>query len=78
MFTVLAALQLAEDGLLNMDDAAGRWVPVLSGRASNPGPEDELDDVKWEYVTVEAVAAHLAGFGGDNWLPFPCHGSGAA
>ncbi|KAM0418761.1 hypothetical protein ACHAPT_012271 [Fusarium lateritium] len=65
VFTVLAALKLAEDGLLSMDDPVGQWIPELSGRAGNPGSEDELDEMMWQDVTVEDVAAHLAGIGGD-------------
>ncbi|SCO88950.1 uncharacterized protein FRV6_13078 [Fusarium oxysporum] len=62
VFTVLAALQLAEDGLLNMNDAITRWIPELSGY---PDSGNELDEVNWEEVTVESVAAHLSGIGAD-------------
>ncbi|KAI8716279.1 Beta-lactamase domain-containing protein [Fusarium sp. LHS14.1] len=49
LFTVLAALKLAEDGVLSMDDPVGR----------------QLDRIEWQDVTVEDVAAHLSGIGGD-------------
>ncbi|KAI8663973.1 Beta-lactamase domain-containing protein [Fusarium keratoplasticum] len=65
LFTVLAALKLAEDGVLSMNDPVGRWIPELSGRDSDPESEDELDRIEWQDVTVEAVAAHLSGIGGD-------------
>ncbi|KAJ4307654.1 hypothetical protein N0V84_012584 [Fusarium piperis] len=65
LFTVLAALKLAEDGVLSMNDAVGRWIPELSGRDSDPESEDKLDRIEWQDVTVEAVAAHLSGTGGD-------------
>lgn len=70
LFTVLAALKLAEDGVLSMNDPVGRWIPELSGRDSDPESEDELDRIEWQDVTVEAVAAHLSGIGGDSRLPF--------
>ncbi|UPK92360.1 hypothetical protein LCI18_003295 [Fusarium solani-melongenae] len=65
LFTVLAALKLAEAGVLSMDDPVGRWIPELSARDSDPESEDELDRIEWDDVTVEAVAAHLSGIGGD-------------
>ncbi|KAJ3460776.1 hypothetical protein MRS44_011643 [Fusarium solani] len=65
LFTVLGALKLAEDGVLSMNDPVGWWIPELSGRDNDPESEDELDRIEWEDVTVEAVAAHLSGIGGD-------------
>ncbi|KAJ4169118.1 hypothetical protein NW754_011051 [Fusarium falciforme] len=65
LFTVLAALKLAEDGVLSLDDPVGRWIPELSGRDGDPESEDELDRIEWQDVTVEDVAAHLSGIGGD-------------
>ncbi|KAJ3527245.1 hypothetical protein NM208_g10793 [Fusarium decemcellulare] len=64
VFTVLAALKLAEDGKLNMNDVVGKWIPELMGQASNDD-EDELDRIRWQDVTVEALASHLSGIGGD-------------
>ncbi|RTE78486.1 hypothetical protein BHE90_007024 [Fusarium euwallaceae] len=65
LFTVLAALKLAEDGVLSMDDPVGRWIPELSGHESDTESEDELDRIEWQDVTVADVAAHLSGIGGD-------------
>jgi hypothetical protein len=73
LFTVLGALKLAEDGVLSMNDPVGWWIPELSGRDNDPESEDELDRIEWEDVTVEAVAAHLSGIGGDSRLPFDHH-----
>lgn len=73
LFTVLAALKLAEDGVLSMDDPVGRWIPELSGRDSDPESDDELDRIEWQDVTVEDVAAHLSGIGGDSRLPLCQH-----
>ncbi|KAK3305023.1 beta-lactamase/transpeptidase-like protein [Chaetomium strumarium] len=67
VFTVLAALQQAERGVLSMHDPVTRWLPELSGsgRNSSRDSEHELDEVDWDSITVEAVAAHLAGIGAD-------------
>lgn len=70
LFTVLAALKLAENGVLKMDDPVGRWIPELLGRDTDPESDDELDRIEWKDVTVEAVASHLSGIGGDSRLPF--------
>ncbi|KAK4236686.1 beta-lactamase/transpeptidase-like protein [Achaetomium macrosporum] len=67
VFTVMAALQLAEKGVLSMHDPIARWIPELGGpkRNSSRDSEHELDGVDWDAITVEAVAAHLAGIGAD-------------
>lgn len=72
VFAVLAALQLAEDGLLSMHDPVGRWIPELVGpdrdASGSDYSEHELDEVDWDGITVEAVAAHMAGIGADSKL----------
>lgn len=65
VFTVLAALQLAEEGKLRMDDPVGKWVPGLEGTAGSE-EEDELDVVRWEDVTLDGLATHLSGIGADG------------
>ncbi|KAF4451531.1 Beta-lactamase-like protein 2 [Fusarium austroafricanum] len=64
VFTVLAALQLQEDGVLNMDDPVTKWIPEL---ANNYGSShrDELNTFQWNDITVGDAAAHLAGLGSD-------------
>lgn len=64
VFTVLAALQLAEKGVLRMDDPVGRWVKEFKGGEWDE--EDALDEVEWDEVTVESVATHLSGIGADS------------
>ncbi|SCN92207.1 uncharacterized protein FFB20_12067 [Fusarium fujikuroi] len=64
VFTVLAALRLAEDKVLSMDDPVTRWIPELAhGEGSHSG--DELDIIHWDDITVRDAAAHLSGLGGD-------------
>ncbi|KAF4444195.1 Beta-lactamase 2 [Fusarium acutatum] len=64
VFTVLAALRLAEDGVLSMSDPVTRWVPELAhSDGSHSG--DELDVIHWGDMTVGDAAAHLSGLGGD-------------
>ncbi|KAK2689340.1 hypothetical protein QWA68_011448 [Fusarium oxysporum] len=64
VFTVLAALRLAEDGVLSMNDPVTRWIPELAHRdGSHSG--DELDVTRWTDITVGDAAAHLSGLGGD-------------
>ncbi|KAH6697266.1 beta-lactamase/transpeptidase-like protein [Plectosphaerella plurivora] len=65
VFTVLAALQLAEEGKLRMDDPVGKWVKGLEG-----GKGEEMDVVRWEEVTLDGLATHLAGIGADLFLDF--------
>ncbi|KAF4973347.1 hypothetical protein FSARC_325 [Fusarium sarcochroum] len=65
VFTVLAALRLAQDGVLSMNDPVVRWIPELAQSASPSGYEDSLDVTHWEDITVGDAAAHLAGLGGD-------------
>jgi CubicO group peptidase (beta-lactamase class C family) len=65
VFTVLAALGLAEDGALSMNDPVARWIPELVRRdGSHSG--DELDVTHWADITVADAAAHLSGLGGDS------------
>ncbi|KAF4977988.1 hypothetical protein FDECE_18283 [Fusarium decemcellulare] len=66
VFTVLAALKLADDNKLNMNDVVGKWIPELMGQAGNDDG-DELDRIQWQDVTVEALASHLSGIGGDTF-----------
>ncbi|KAG5758680.1 hypothetical protein H9Q72_013183 [Fusarium xylarioides] len=64
VFTVLAALRLAEDGVLSMDDPVTRWIPELAHiDGSHSG--DELDVIHWDDIAVGDAAAHLSGLGGD-------------
>ncbi|KAL0937379.1 beta-lactamase-like protein 2 [Colletotrichum truncatum] len=60
VFTVLAALQ--RDDVIHLDDPITKFIPELRGKRPEGG---ELDYVDWEEVTVEAVAAHVAGIGAD-------------
>ncbi|KAG5743555.1 hypothetical protein H9Q70_013730 [Fusarium xylarioides] len=65
VFTVLAALRLAEDGVLSMDDPVTRWIPELAHiDGSHSG--DELDVIHWDDIAVGDAAAHLSGLGGDK------------
>lgn len=65
VFAVLAALRLAEDGVLSMNDPVTRWIPELAHRdGSHSG--DELDITRWTDITVGDAAAHLSGLGGDS------------
>ena len=66
IFTALAALKLAEDGKLNMDDPVGKWIPEFAGRVDRDDAQSPLDVISWDEVTVHDVAAHLAGIGGDS------------
>ncbi|KAF4948192.1 hypothetical protein FGADI_9820 [Fusarium gaditjirri] len=65
VFTVLAALRLAEDGVLNMNDPVTRWIPELAHRDGFHSG-DELDITHWTDITVGDAAAHLSGLGGDT------------
>ncbi|KAH7217495.1 beta-lactamase/transpeptidase-like protein [Fusarium oxysporum] len=67
VFTVLAALRLAEDGVLSMNDPMTRWIPELAHRDGSHS-RDELDVTHWTDITVGDAAAHLSGLGGDNFL----------
>ncbi|KAJ4113007.1 hypothetical protein NW760_004836 [Fusarium oxysporum] len=64
VFTVLAALRLAEDGVLSMNDPMTRWIPELAHRDGSHS-RDELDVTHWTDITVGDAAAHLSGLGGD-------------
>ncbi|TXB96429.1 hypothetical protein FocTR4_00015905 [Fusarium oxysporum f. sp. cubense] len=64
VFTVLAALRLAEDGVLSMNDPVTRWIPELAHRDGSHS-RDELDFTRWTDITVGDAAAHLSGLGGD-------------
>ncbi|KAM0206210.1 hypothetical protein ACHAQI_008509 [Fusarium lateritium] len=64
VYTVLAALKLAEDGVLSMSDPITRWIPEL-GKDAGHIARDELDVIHWEDITVGDAAAHLSGLGGD-------------
>ncbi|KAF5627831.1 beta-lactamase 2 [Fusarium tjaetaba] len=64
VFTVLAALRLAEDGVLSMNDPVTRWIPELA-HPHKPHSGDDLDVIHWGDITVGDAAAHLSGLGGD-------------
>ncbi|KAJ9415642.1 beta-lactamase/transpeptidase-like protein [Fusarium oxysporum] len=64
VFAVLAALRLAEDGVLSMNDPVTRWIPELAHRGGSHSG-DELDVTRWTDITVGDAAAHLSGLGGD-------------
>ncbi|CAJ0546578.1 Ff.00g012050.m01.CDS01 [Fusarium sp. VM40] len=64
VYTVLAALKLAEDGVLSMSDPITRWIPELK-KGTGHSARDELDVTHWEDITVGDAAAHLSGLGGD-------------
>ncbi|KAM0242947.1 hypothetical protein ACHAP5_007057 [Fusarium lateritium] len=64
VYTVLAALKLAEDGVLSMSDPITRWIPEL-GKGAGRVTRDELDVIHWEDITIGDAAAHLSGLGGD-------------
>jgi CubicO group peptidase (beta-lactamase class C family) len=70
VYTVLAALKLAEDGVLRMSDPITRWIPEL-GKSAGHSARDELDVIHWEDITVGDAAAHLSGLGGDSKILFP-------
>lgn len=70
VYTVLAALRLAEDGVLSMSDPITRWIPEL-GEGAGHNARDDLDVTHWEDITVGDAAAHLSGLGGDSMFLFP-------
>ncbi|KAF5530777.1 beta-lactamase 2 [Fusarium mexicanum] len=64
VFTVVAALRLAQDGVLSMNDPVTRWIPELA-HGKSPNSSDELDVTHWGDITIGDAAAHLSGLGGD-------------
>ena len=68
VFTVLALL--LQDGKIGLDDRVTRFIPEL-GRGYEDS-EDSLETVRWDDVTIGALASHLAGIGRDcGWLHYP-------
>ncbi|KAF5983439.1 beta-lactamase-like protein 2 [Fusarium bulbicola] len=60
VFTVLAALCLAEDGVLSMNDPVTRWIPELA-HGNSPNSSDDLDVTHWGEITIGDAVAHLSG-----------------
>ncbi|KAF5534098.1 beta-lactamase 2 [Fusarium phyllophilum] len=70
VFTVLAALRLAEDGALSMNDPVTRWIPELAHRHS-PHSGGDLDVIHWDDITVGDAAGHLSGLVTTDISAFP-------
>ncbi|KAF9879640.1 hypothetical protein CkaCkLH20_03183 [Colletotrichum karsti] len=62
VFAVLAALM--RDDVVRWDDPVTKYIPELRGPVEG-GVVVGVDVVDWEDVTVEGVAAHVAGIGAD-------------
>lgn len=53
---------LASAGEASLHDPVTKWVPELQAAA---GADDAVDYVRWEDVTLQELASHLAGVGRD-------------
>ncbi|GAM38701.1 hypothetical protein TCE0_033r09643 [Talaromyces pinophilus] len=56
---------LASAGETSLYDPVTKWVPELQAAAVAAGTNDAVDYVRWEDVTLQELASHLAGMGRD-------------
>lgn len=56
---------LASAGEASLHDPVTKWVPELQAAAAAAGADDAVDFVRWEDVTLQELASHLAGVGRD-------------
>ncbi|KAI9883364.1 MAG: hypothetical protein M1823_004876 [Watsoniomyces obsoletus] len=70
VFTVLALL--LQEGKVSYDDPVTKYIPELAALASKKDSEGtrDVDRVRWNDVTLRALAAHLSGIGRDYLLEF--------
>lgn len=58
---------LAATGMTHINDPVTKWVPELA----NAPFENDIDTVRWQDVTIGALAGHMAGVRDRMWL-FAC------
>jgi hypothetical protein len=63
---------LASAGEASLHDPVTKWVPELQVAAAAAGADDAVDYVRWEDVTLQELASHLAGVGRDCKSSFIC------
>lgn len=61
LVTVLALL--VQTGKVSLKDPVTAHIPELGALASSSEDGDDVDKVRWEEVTLEALASHVAGIG---------------